>query len=510
MPITCNLKDKAQINRLEKKGNEFNLSQQVDNPPEPIEVRPPQVQFPKQQARFSMTSAVFLLILVSLLLFSSAILLTISAVQGLQSASQATTAVASLSTTTATPRSGQVTQTPLASPTNGLVATPTAIPPIVAPNNTLPAALQLPPDRYVIYEQQHGVYVISSAGGVSQAINTPGYVYNQAVRPILTPSGQLLYSGNGIWLTSLFGGTPTQIARLAANQVVTSMVLSSDGSTIAWSIESASGNGVIDIFAGPLANPSKVFEQSSDNCPCFRIFSFLNGSGTQGNSTLLLTDDQQSHESIQIGLWSFDLKNALTATPQLILDGSSQQGPLLLMPNRNLLLYSSFEGEVPVPTDGSVPNDVAVLKYPNSLDLTTLDGQPLSMDGLQVVLAEQHQLANSADYHWITTPTFTPDGHSLIYVEFSSQAQTPFDRSSALFKVQISGSGQKLHISRPQLMNTSTAALFELGPWFNTQIVTFYGDGFLYALDVQSGAVTTMVQTKTYARIIAVVGMLGV
>jgi hypothetical protein len=458
-----------------------------------------------------MTSAILLLGLVSLLILSSSILLIINAVQGLQGATQSPTPIARGATGTSTPRNAHVTQTPLPSPsaTNGQAVTPTATPPILTTNNTLPAPLQLPPNHYVIYERQKSIYLIAGEGGTPIAINTPGYVYNQAVRPILTPSGQLLYSGKGIWLIDLFGGTPTRIAQLTSNQVITSIALSSDGTTIAWSTESANGNGVIDIFAGPLTSSTKVFEQPSTNCPCFRIFSFMNGNGKQGNSTLLLTDDQQSHESIQFGLWSFDLTNPLTATPQQILDGSSPQGPLVLMPFSNVLLYSSYEGEVPMPTDGSVPNDLAVLKYPNSLDLTTLDGQPLRTDGLQVVLAEQRELANSAAYHWITTPTFTPDGRTLIYVEFSSQAQPPFDRSSALFKVQISGSGKNLRIGRPQLMNTSTASLIELGAWLNTRILTFYADNTLYALDVQSGAVTTIVQTSVYARIIAVVGTGG-
>ena len=42
--------------------------------------------------------------------------------------------------------------------------------------------------------------------------------------------------------------------------------------------------------------------------------------------------------------------------------------------------------------------------------------------------------------------------------------------------------------------------------WFNNHIVTFYADGALYALDIHTGAVTAILQTATYARIIAVVG----
>jgi hypothetical protein len=163
-----------------------------------------------------------------------------------------------------------------------------------------------------------------------------------------------------------------------------------------------------------------------------------------------------------------------------------------------------------MPTDGSVPADAAVLKYANSLDVTTLDGRPLSMDVSQVVLAEQHELNNNAAYHWVTTPMFSSDGHTLIYIEFSTLPQTPYDRSSALFTAQISGSGKKLHVGKPQLMATSNTRLLELGAWFNNHILTLYGDGTLYALDVQSGAVATIAQTGAYARIIAVVDPGGV
>jgi len=453
-----------------------------------------------------MMSVVLLLTLMSFLILSSSVLLVISAVQGV------TQAQGQVATSTPTQHGTQVKQTLTPAATTAQSITPTAIPPIFAPNNTVLQPLQLPSNRYVIYEQQNNIYLVSSVGATAtpQAITTPGYVYNQAVRPLLTPAGQLLYSGDGIWLTDIFGGTAVQIAKLPTNQVITSLAVSNDGTTIAWSTEPASGNGIIDIFAGPLASPTKVFEQPSTNCPCFRIFAFMNGNGKQGDSTLLLTDGQQSHEAIQIGLWTFDLNKPLTATPQEILGGNTQQGPLALLPFGNILLYSSYEGEVPIPTDGSVPNDLAVVKYPNSLDLTTLDGQPLGMNGSQVVLAEQHQLANSAAYHWITTPVFTPDGHTLIYVEFSSQAQPPFDRTSAVFEVHISGSGKNLRASKPQLLVTSTAALLEIGPWFNAHILTFYGDNSLYALDVRNGAVTTIVETSAYARMIAVVGMGGV
>jgi Tol biopolymer transport system component len=236
----------------------------------------------------------------------------------------------------------------------------------------------------------------------------------------------------------------------------------------------------------------------------------MNGTGKQGDTTLLLTDGQQSHEAIQFGLWTLDLTNSPVATPQPLLASNTSQGPLALAPSGNVLLYSSYEGIVSVPTDGSVPTDIATLYYPNSLKVTTLDEQPLAFDTSQVILPEQHELSNSAAYHWVTTPVFTLDGHTLIYVEFSSQGQPPYDRSSAIFMAQISGSGKHLRVSQPQLMATVNIMLLELGVWFNDHVLTFYGDGILYALDIQSGAVATIAQTGVYARPIAVVGTGGV
>jgi len=485
------------------------LSQQLSNPPEQVESQPQGTQPPDRHARFSMTSIVLLLALVSILILSSSILLVISVVQGVNpQVAHVATSTSSTSSTSAR-NSTRSAQTLTPSVTGGTALTPTVTPPIFAPNNVALPPLQLPPDHYVIYEQQNNIYLISSTGGTPQVITTPGYVYSQAVRPILTPNGQLLYSGDGIWLTDIFGSTPMHIADVPTNQVLTSLVLSSDGTTIAWSTEPASGNGVIDIFAGPLTAPTKVYEQPSTTCPCYRVFAFMNGNGKQSDTTLLLTDGQQSHGAVQFGLWSFDLTNALSATPQQLMNVSTQQGPLALEPFGNVLLYSSYEGEVPIPSDNSVPGDIAVLKYPNSLDVTTLDGQPLHLDSSQVVLPEQHQLLNTAAYHWVTTPVFTPDGHTLIYVEFSSQGQAPFDRSSALFAVHLTGSGKNLRVSKPQLLATSSTTLLELGAWLNNHILTFYGDDALYALDVQSGEVTTIVQTGAYARIVAVVGMGG-
>ena len=435
----------------------------------------------EQQARFSKVGIISLLMLISLLLFLFTGLIASSFPQIHQ----------------VPPRN----QAPTATEDQDSASTP-----ILTPNNKKIPPLRLPGGHYIIYEQQNNLYMVSTSGGLPQLLPTPGYAYSKAVRPLLTPTGQLLYAGNALWLTDIFDGTSTQVATLAPDQIITSMALSNDGTAVAWSTESIGGNDSTNIYAGSLADPRMVYQQPGADCPCFRVFSFMTGPGNQGDTTLLLTDDQGSHEAVQYGLWSLDLTAPSLAAPQLLLDESSLQGPLALAPYSNTLLYSPDEGVVPYPTDNSIPVDIASLTYANSLNLATLGGQPLTVSTSQIVLPGQHNLSNSATFHWVTTPLFTPDAHTLVYVEFSSDSQPPFDRHSALYIVQITGSGSQLHASRPRLLATSSARLLELSAWFNNHIVTFYADGALYALDIHTGAVTAILQTTAYARIIAVVG----
>ncbi len=390
-------------------------------------------------------------------------------------------------------------------PTPTATIVPDTTSPIFTPGNVPIVPLQLPAGYAVIYQQATGLYLVSSTDPTPQRIPTNGYIYSDAVPPILTPGGQLLYSGNGIWMIDPFGGTPTQIAGIAPGEVITSMALSSDGTSIAWSTENEDGSGDTTIYAGTLAAASIVYQQPALDCPCFRIFSFAHSTGPKANNILLLTDDRGSNEAVQYGLWSLDLMQT-PAVPQSILDENPQQGPLALTPDGRGLLYSSSEGAVPVPTDGSVPSDIAALSYANDLNLTTLSGSSLTPGSSQTLLETQNELSNSAQYHWVTTPLYSPDGHTLAYVEFSSDSQGPFDRHSALYTVQISGSGAHIHAGKPKLIATSTERLMELGAWFDNHIVTFYSDGSLYAMDLQTNALTTLAQPNTYANIVAVVG----
>jgi hypothetical protein len=450
--------------------------------------------------RFTKVGIYSLLVLIVLLLlvFSGQLLVNLFQLNN-SNAKKAVTANAHLNPIPK--RNKSVILTPTSTPTSDVDVAP----PIFTPGNTSITPLQLPASYSVIYQQEDGLYIVSGSDTVPHKIPTPGYVYSEAVPPILSPSGQLLYSGNGIWLMDPFGGTSTQIAFLPPGQEITSMALSSDGSMIAWSTEHVDGTGNIDIYAGPLAAPSIVYEQPALNCPCFRIFSFAKGVGSQANNTLLLTDDRGSNEAVQYGLWSLDLTQA-QSMPRLILDENPQQGPLALTPNGKGLLYSSNEGAVPVPTDGSVPTSIAALSYANDLNLITLSASSLTSGASQIVLKKQDDLNNNAQYHWVTTPLFSPDAHTLAYIEFSSDSQGPYDRHSALYTVQINGSGAHIHASKPRLIATSTEQLMELSAWFNNHIITFYSDGSLYAMDLQTNALTTLAKTSTYANIVAVIG----
>jgi hypothetical protein len=56
------------------------------------------------------------------------------------------------------------------------------------------------------------------------------------------------------------------------------------------------------------------------------------------------------------------------------------------------------------------------------------------------------------------------------------------------------------------LVSTSTTRLLELGPWLNSHVITMYGDGVIYALDVQNGALTSLIRPGGYVRALAVIG----
>lgn len=474
------------------------VSQYVSDPPEKKASGFTPAAAPARNARAHPSrigvSALFVLIALSLCLFTGQI------VVGLTQADSASAARPGQRAPVETRTTGPV-------PTRDSVPTPTPSPnfPFFSPGSAPAPALQLVAGRYVLYQTTTHISLISTTDGTALPLYTPDYLYNQAVRPLLTPDGQLLYSGSsGLWLTNVFDQQPVQIATLAPDTVVASLALSQDGAVVAWSTEPADGVGQVSVYAGPLFSTRRVWQQSSLDCPCLRIFALLSGSAPTGG-TLLLTDDRGSNEALQYGLWSLDISDP-GAGPRILMDEDTQQGPLALVPSSKTLLYSPSEGAVPAPTDGSVPADVAALSYADSMSVATLGASGLDLDSARVVLAGRGNPLASAQNRWITTPTFAPDGHTLAYVEFSSDTQDPYDRHCAVYTVQFGGTDGRVQVSRPLLVSTSTTRLLELGPWLNGHVVTMYGDGSLYALDVQDGALTSLGHPGGYVRILAVIG----
>jgi hypothetical protein len=372
--------------------------------------------------------------------------------------------------------------------------------PLQGPGGEGLASLHLPSGYSVIYERAQHIALLSITNNVSRTLETPGYVYNRAVPPLVTPTRELIYSGDGIWITNLVSGHPRLLATVPRDQVITSLALSVDGKTIAWSSAPKTGNGDVVIYSGPLQAPDRivrVYQQSAARCPCFRVFSFFDA------HSLLLTNDRGDHRLAQYGLWHFDLPESVGSPviqPQPLLPSDIQQGPLLFSQQTRTLLYSSYEGFVPMP-DSGVPADITSLNYANSLLAASIDKGPGNLEGQRVILPEQEALSGPAAYRWVATPQFSPDGRMLAYVEFSSGDRLPFARHYALYSASLDNAGKE----SPQLLATATAQYVELGPWLNAHILTFYADNALYALDMQHGALTTLAQTGAYARIISVV-----
>ena len=163
--------------------------------------------------RFTKAGIFSLLILIGLLLlfFSGQLVVNLFQING--GHVKATTTSTHLNPIPKSKNSTTLTPTP----TQDLDATS----PIFTPGNASLTPLQLPAGYSVIYEQTSGLYFVSSSDKVSHKIPASGYIYSEAVPPILMPSGQLLYSGNGIWMIDPLGGTPIQIANLTPGQVIT-------------------------------------------------------------------------------------------------------------------------------------------------------------------------------------------------------------------------------------------------------------------------------------------------
>ncbi|GLV58760.1 hypothetical protein KDH_55900 [Dictyobacter sp. S3.2.2.5] len=368
--------------------------------------------------------------------------------------------------------------------------------PVQAPNGDGLSSLQLPAGRTLVYEQADHIYTIATGEKSSHALQTPGYSYNRAVPAVVTTGKELLYSGAGIWRVNLSGGPATQIASLPSDQVITSMVVSSDGSTLAWSSAPKNGSGTISLYAGPLDHTSRVYQQPANKCPCFRAFAFPNND----THTLMLTNDRGDHRSARYGLWKLNLDQGASAQPQPYLSDANQQGPLALAPQGNSLLYSTFQGYVPMQEENA-PADISSLSYANSLSVASIGGAQTQLDRAQTLLPEQGDLENTEEYRWVSTPQFSSDARTLAYTEFSVSSVKHFPRQYALYTVDLHGAGG----AKPQLLATSTAHYMETGAWLDDHTITFYADHALYALDIQQHSVARIIATGAYANVIAAI-----
>lgn len=376
--------------------------------------------------------------------------------------------------------------------------------PVQLPGAVTPTQLQLSGSHTIVYAQQNALYRVAVPNGVPQAIEAPNYRYSRAVPPILLPNDQLLYSGNGLWITSIApGGAAHQIASIADGQVVTSLVLAPNGRDIAWSTAPANGKGTVRIYAGSLTSSSQIYQQEATKCPCFRVFSLT--TPASGQMMLLLSNDYGDHQAAAYNLWSLAVTAGKGSEPQPLLTNDPPQIPLVQA--GNTVLYSTANGIAPLPTDNSTPDDIAALNYANGLALSTLEVMPsTALSPARVVLPTQRTAANFSAYHWVTSPGFAPDGQTLVYVLFSSDDQAPFARHSSLYTVHIDGTGATIKAGKPQLLATASARYIEIGPWLNNDTLTFYADNALYAMNAHTGSTTLLARLQAYGQIVAVTG----
>ncbi|HEU5367957.1 MAG TPA: hypothetical protein VFU69_05820, partial [Ktedonobacterales bacterium] len=325
------------------------------------------------------------------------------------------------------------TPTPVASsPTSGTGLLPPS--PVIGPPGT-GTPPRVPDTIGVIFADNGGVYLLRSSDAAPEKLSTPGYA--ALIEPVLTSDGHLLYAGDGLYLVDLLQADATPPLQIASidkeKQVIASMAVSADGKEVFWSVEPHNGSGAISLYEATLTPagataPTLLYTQPANSCPCYMIFG-LAQSGSSGTTTLLLTDNLGTPADQGTGLWTFDRNQQLVGSELLAEDQG--QAPLAMSADHMLLAYAPTTGEVPEPTDSSVPTQVGSQPYGNSIAVMSANagasGKPITL------VPAQTNVHNFSSYHWITTPVFSPDNRSIAYIQFSSDDTGPYDRHSALY-----------------------------------------------------------------------------
>jgi hypothetical protein len=369
--------------------------------------------------------------------------------------------------------------------------------PIRLPGGVSPNLSYLPKGHTFVYEDTQHIYTLAAGASDGKPVQliTPGFTYNRAVPPLVTANKQLIYGGDtGIWLIDLQApvGQPQQLASWPAGQVLTSLKVSSDGSTIAYSRAPANGSGQLEIYAGPLHSSQLIYRATAGRLPSFRVFDFLHGS----NTTLLLSDDRGDHRSAWYGLWSLTFSGKTAQPPRALLLDQPQQGPLTLTNQGNTLLYSSALLYAPTPYF-NVPADIHSLNYANSLTIATIDPTSQRLVATKELIPPQGDLANTSLYRWIDQPRFSPNDQTLAYVEFSSMQGSTSPRFSALYTMSSTGQGGTT------LAATAPVNYIEMDGWLDNHTLLFYADNALYAFNMQQHSLALLTATTGYAHILA-------
>lgn len=356
---------------------------------------------------------------------------------------------------------------------------------------------RLPANTGVLYTVGNVIYLLTN-NTIPEALNMPGY--NSFISPILTSDGHLLYAGNGLYLADPLNSNatlPLQIAKInTATQVIASIAISADGKQVFWSVEPHNGVGKMMIYEATLtatgaSEPTLLYSQQAGNCPCYLIFG-VGPTSADGTPTLLLSDDLGTPTGQGTGLWVFDVTHQQVG-PELLVDNQGQ-APLTLSADGTRLAYGLTTGEVPEPTDGSVPLQIGSLPYANSMAVAGWNGTELGTPA--IIVPSQANVPTFSSYHWITTPIFSSDNQSLAYIQFSSDDKGPYDRHSSLYITETNGQ------STPRVIVNFSARLVELGGWLDNHTLLFYADGGIYALDTQTTAFSLLATTGGYGSII--------